>query len=109
MTYHFFAFSFFSSIVTNLQCGMRDLNTKCYGHTNQELVKLQDLLITFIGLYFIVLHLVYSWNTYVDTQFCTHNLTLRDDQNNHSKHSKIMIAFHSLSHSSHIIKMILRF
>ena len=45
----------------------------------------------------------------VNTQFRTHNLTLGDDQNNHSKYPKIMIAFHASSHSSHIIKMILRF
>ena len=45
----------------------------------------------------------------VDTQFCTHNLTLEDDQNNHSKYPKIIIVFHALNHSSHIIKMILKF
>ena len=45
----------------------------------------------------------------VDTQFCTHNLTLEVDQNNHSKYPKIMISFHALKHSSYNIKMILRF
>jgi len=44
----------------------------------------------------------------VDTQFCTHNLTLGEDQNSY-KYPKIMIAFHASTHSSHIIKMILRF
>jgi len=45
----------------------------------------------------------------VDTQFCTHNLTLEDDQNNPSKYPKIIIAFHVLNHLINIIKMILRF
>ena len=40
----------------------------------------------------------------VDTQFCIHNLILKDDWNNHSKYPKIIIAFHVLNHSSHIIK-----
>ena len=44
----------------------------------------------------------------VDTQFCIHNLILEDDGNDHSKYPKIIIAFHTLNCSSHIIKMILR-
>ena len=43
----------------------------------------------------------------IDTQFCTYNLTLEGEQNNHSKYPKIIITFHALNHSSHIIKMIL--
>ena len=40
----------------------------------------------------------------VDTQFCIYNLILEDDWNDLSKYPKIMIAFHALNHSSHIIK-----
>ena len=33
---------------------------------------------------------------------------LEDDQNNHFKYPKIIIALHSLNHSLHIIKIILK-
>ena len=41
--------------------------------------------------------------TYVDTQFRTNNLTLEDEQKNHSMYPKIKIALHILNHSSHNI------
>ena len=78
-------------------------------HTHVNLPNGETSLVAHIGTVQIsntlTLHDVLS----VNTQFYTHNLTLGDDQNNHSKYPKIVIAFHALSHSSHIIKMILRF
>ena len=44
----------------------------------------------------------------VDTQFCTNNLILKDDRNDHFMNPKIIITFHALNHSSHSIKIILR-
>ena len=45
----------------------------------------------------------------VDTRFCTHNLILKDDQNDHSYTQKIIVALHELLYLLHIIKMITRF
>ena len=53
--------------------------------------------------------LLFYFINIVDTQFCTHNLTFEDNQNNHSEYPKIMVAFHVSNHSPYIIKMILKF
>ena len=46
---------------------------------------------------------------FVDTRFHTHNLVLEDDSNDIFRYPKIRVAFHALSYSSHIVKMIWRF
>ena len=72
---------------------------------------IKSWLLKLVSLFYIDIHFWSFVNEghSVDTQFCTPNLTLGEDQNNHSKYPKIMIALHVSSDSSHIIKMILRF
>ena len=71
-----------------------------YRSKRYQLKILDDRLNTIFYLYISLVSLSLS----VDTQLCIHNLILRDDQNNHFKYPKVMIAFHALRHSSHIIK-----
>ena len=71
-----------------------------YRSKRYQLKILDDHLNTTFYLYISLVSLSLS----VDTQFRTHNLTFRDEQNNHSKYPKVMIAFHAVRHSSHIIK-----
>ena len=61
-----------------------------------------------MSLFYIDIHFSSSVNEghSVNTQFCTHNLVMEDEQNDHFKYPKIITAFHALNHSLHIIKMI---